>query len=133
MFVNPAPWTCGTGDSGCNTVESQGGGDTLYETDYNLVNTVLGTSVAYKVGTTITSNYWIASRRYLYNSATDYRWSGRWVSTSGEHGSNYLYRYSSSGFSTSSSVIAIRPIVTLKSGLSYYGVGSKDYPMEIVG
>ena len=129
-FVNPAPWTCSTGGS-CNPVESQGGGDTLYTTDYNLVNTVLGTRVAIKPGSASASFYWMASRYYIYSSSTRYYWRGRSVSTSGTNSYHDLYNYNSSSFHTYSNSRSLRPIVVLKSGLKYYGVGTEDYPMEI--
>ena len=128
-FTNPAPWTCSTGDS-CSPVESQGGGDTLYTTDYNLVNTVLGTSVATNPSGTATA-YWMASRNYYYGTSASYYWSARSVSTSGSDSRSTLYRYSSSSFSTYSSSYALRPILTLKSGLKYLGVGIENSPMEI--
>ena len=126
-FTNPAPWTSSTGSG---TVESQGGGDTLYTTDYNLINTVLGTRVAAKPGGS-SASYWIASRYYNYSSSTTYRWSGRIVSSSGSTSYSYLYSYKGSSFSTNGSSISLRPIVVLKSGLQYEGVGTEDYPMEI--
>ena len=129
-FVHPAPWTCSTGGS-CNPVESQGGGDTLYTTDYNLVNTALGTRVATTPNSTSGSYYWMASRYYVYSSSTRYNWIGRAVSASGTIISRDLYFYSSSGFRSSGSSSCLRPIVVLKSGLKYYGVGTEDYPMEI--
>ena len=133
-FVNPAPWTCSTGGS-CSPkpddYEAYGGGDTGYLDDYNLVNTVLGTRVANRVGETYESYYWMASRYYFYSSATSYRWTARNVNTSGSSSYNSLYYYSSSSFNTSNASRALRPIVRLKSGLSYSGVGNKNYPMEI--
>ena len=126
-FTNPAPWTSSTGSS---TVESQGGGDTLYTTDYNLINTVLGTRVAVKPGGS-SASYWIASRYYSYSSSTSYSWNGRIVYTSGSWYNNILYGYSSSSFLTYSNCFSLRPIVVLKSGLKYNGIGTKDYPMEI--
>ena len=126
-FTNPAPWTSSTGSS---TVESQGGGDTLYTTDYNLINTVLGTKVAAKPGGS-SASYWIASRYYYYSSSSSYYWIGRYVRTSGSLYESRLYYWSSSGFNSSIYGNALRPIVVLKSGLKYYGVGTEDYPMEI--
>ena len=126
-FTNPAPWTSSTGSG---TVESQGGGDTLYTTDYNLINTVLGTRVAAKPGGSGAS-YWVASRYYNYSSSTDYRWCGRSVYASGAASIYNLYSYYSSNFNTGGSNHSLRPIVVLKSGLQYEGVGTEDYPMEI--
>ena len=126
-FTNPAPWTSSTGSS---TVESQGGGDTLYTTDYDLVNTVLGTRVATKPeGSSAT--YWIASRYYSYSSSTDYRWYGPIVTTSGALGTCILYHYISSSFGASRSSSSLRPILTLKSGLKYSGVGTKENPLKV--
>ena len=136
-FVNPAPWECSTNGASGNCTpdpddyEAYGGGDKLYQSDYDLINTVLGTRVAANSSGTATS-YWMASRSYGYNRSTNYYWSGRGVNTSGSTTGSYLYRYSSSSFSAYSNYpYAIRPIVTLKSGLSYYGVGNKEYPMVI--
>ncbi len=131
-FTKTAPWTCNTGGSGCGTVERQGGGDTLYQKDYNLINNVLGTRSATKPNGGV-GYYWMASRYYYYSSSTRYDWSGRIVNTSGP-GSNYyssLYTYSSSSFFMDSSSNSLRPIVVLKSGLKYAGVGTKANPMEI--
>ena len=128
-FTSSAPWTCSTGGS-CNPVESQGGGDTLFTTDYDLINTALGTRVATKPGSAAGSYYWMASRYYYYSFSTSYGWYGRYVYTGGIS-SNNLYRYKSSSFITDNWSYSLRPIVVLKSGLKYYGVGTEDYPMEI--
>ena len=136
-FVNPAPWTCNTnGSSGdCSPdpddYESSGGGDTLYASDYNLINTVLGTRVANKVGTSTATYYWMASRYYYYSNAVIYYWYARGVNASGSDSSDFLYSYSSSRFHEYPCSYALRPIVTLASTLSYSGLGNKDYPMEI--
>ena len=126
-FTNPAPWKSSTGSS---TVERRGGGDTLYTTDYNLINTVLGTRIAAKPGGS-SASYWIASRYYNYSSSTSYSWRGRDVSTSGSSSTRNLYSYSRPSFSTRDSGNSLRPIVVLKSGLQYEGVGTEDYPMKI--
>ena len=128
-FTNPAPWTCSTGES-CNPVESQGGGDELYTKDYNLVKNVLGTTVASKPEGA-DNNYWMASRYYVYSSTTYYYWDGRSVNTSGGVYYYYLYDYYSSGYYSISISSSLRPILTLKSGLKYSGIGTEAYPMEI--
>ena len=112
-----APWTSSTG--GSSTVESQGGGDTLYQNDYNLIKNVLGTLVANKVGTTSASYYWLASRYYMYNAPISWVYFGRAVDTSGNLYRNGLYYYGSGGFNAYSSGNALRPIVILKSGINY--------------
>ncbi len=126
-FTNPAPWTSSTGSS---TVESQGGGDELYTTDYDLVNTVLGTRVATKPGSS-SSDYWMASRYYYYSSSTNYKWRGRGLGTSGSYANSILYSYNSSGFATGSNGNSLRPIVVLKSGLKYSGMGTKESPLKV--
>ncbi len=132
-FVNPAPWTCSTGAT-CtpdpDDYETYGGGDTMYLNDYNLVYNVLGSRVATNPSGTATA-YWMASRYYNYSSATVYSWDGRIMSSSGSNSSLRLYYYYGSSFLTYSMNTAIRPIVTLASGLSYSGLGTKEYPMEI--
>ena len=128
-FTNPAPWTCSTGES-CNPTESQGGGDELYTTDYNLINTVLGTRIATKPNGS-SAYYWMASRRYYYSSSTYYYWEDRLVSKSGSLLENILYRYGSSSFITSSDSNSLRPILTLKSGLKYSGMGTKESPLKV--
>ena len=128
-FTNPAPWTSSTGSS---TVESQGGGDTLYQKDYDLINNVLGTRSATKPNGSSTY-YWMASRYYDYSSSTSYSWDGQRVNdTSGSHSSISLYRYIGSSFIMDDiSGFSLRPIMVLKSGLKYEGVGTEDYPMKI--
>ena len=130
-FNDLAPWECSTGES-CNPVESQGGGDELYTKDYNLVKSVLGTTVASKPDGTKYS-YWMVSRYYDYSSTTDYYWYGRVVDTLGDVHRNILYYYEDSSFSSDSNHDSLRPILTLKSGLKYTGVGTENYPMEIHG
>ena len=131
QFTNPPPFTSSTSD---NSNEDKGGGDTLYEQDYNDVNTVLGTRKAYKVGTTTATYYWMASRFYYYDYylSSDFHWSGRSVSTSGSSSKDNLYNCYDGSFSESSNDSALRPIVTLKSGLEYSGFGTKDNPVEII-
>ena len=125
-FTNPAPWTCSTGES-CNPVESQGGGDELYTKDYNLVKNVLGTTVASKPDST-ESYYWMASRLYRYSSTADYVWGGRRVDASGGVDNGDLYSYYSSSFYSGSYISSLRPVLTLKSGLKYSGVGTEADP-----
>ncbi len=130
-FTTTAPWKCATGKS-CNPVESQGGGDTLYTDDYNQLNTALGTRVAYKVGTSTATSYWVASRYYYYDSSdeTYHHWRGRYIDSL--EGSN-LYELDSSKFYENSNSYAIRPIVTLKSDLVITnGDGSSSSPYQLL-
>ena len=130
-FTNPAPWTCST-EGECNPVERQGGGDVLYEKDYNLVKTALGTTVANVSGSSSGVSYWTASRLYYYGSTTNYNWIGRNISTSGDLARNLLYYYDTSSFGTRNYGGALRPILTLKSGLKYTGSGTESDPLKPV-
>ena len=122
-----APWTSSTGSS---TTESLGGGDTLYQSDYNLMQTVLGTRVANKVGTATAASYYLASRNYDYSSSTSWSFYVRVIDTNNSLFSYYnLYSHGSSGFSNNSNYSALRPIVILKSGITYTpAVGTSDDP-----
>ena len=129
-FTNPAPWTSSTGSS---TVESQGGGDTLYRDDYNQLKKELGTRVAHKVGTSTATSYWVASRYYIYDSATLYYWNGRNIDTSGSLSKLYLYGCSDSSFLGYGNSYALRPIVTLKSDLVITdGDGTNSSPYRLL-
>ena len=129
-FTNPAPWTCETGES-CNPVERQGGGDTLYQKDYDLVKNAIGTLKATKVDGS-SNFYWVASRYYYYNSATDYGWHGLSIYWGYLYTTFYFYYYESSSFRESSDENdALRPIVTLKSGLKYSGSGTEEDPYTL--
>ena len=130
-FTESAPWPCSTGES-CNPVESQGGGDELYTKDYNLVKSVLGTAGASKPDGT-PYYYWMATRCYRYSTATSYHWGGWVVYKTGGISDYGLYGVISSSITSRSYLSSLRPILTLKSGLKYSGVGTESYPMEIQG
>ena len=131
QFTNPPPFTSSTKD---NSNEDKGGGDVLYEKDYNDVKTVLGTSVANKVGTTTATYYWMASRCYSYiSSSSFFEWDGRGVTALGDILLSGLYYYRSGSITSYYRNYALRPIVTLKSGLQYTGEGISGSPWEIVG
>ena len=113
-------------------MESQGGGDTLYQNDYNLIKNVLGTAIANKVGTTSASYYWLASRYYIYDSSTNWYYNGRGIDASGYLYYDYLYRYRSGSFSANNYSRALRPIVILKSGINYTpAIGTSDDPFVL--
>ena len=123
------PWNCSTGGS-CSPVESQGGGDTLYTNDTDLVKNAIGTLAASTKGGSA-SNYWLASRYYSYSSSSSWRYSGRGIDSSGGI-NNYSLYYYSSGFNVSSSNFRLRPILTLKSGISYTAaLGTSDDPFVL--
>ena len=126
-----APWTSSTGSS---TIESQGGGETLYQNDYNLIQNVLGIVTANKIGTTDSNNYWIASRYYVYDSSKLWYYELRYVNAAYNISSNILYTClygscSNNNFNVSS---ALRPIVILKSGITYTpAIGTSDNPFVL--
>ena len=124
-----APWTSSTGSS---TTESLGGGDTLYQNDYDLIQAVLGTRAANKVVTSTATSYWLASRYYYYGSSTYWGFNGRYVGTGGSLSNNALYRYSSGSLHALSNYNALRPIVILKSGITYTPAqGTSDNPFVL--
>ena len=128
-FTSTAPWACDTTGS-CNPVESQGGGDSLYLTDYNRVYNVLGTRIANKVGTTIPAGYFIASRYYSYTNNTYFSFNAKVINTSGNWGYANLYVINNSS-SSQTYGRGIRPIVTLKAGLAYKGSGTSTDPWVV--
>ena len=124
-----APWTCSTGGS-CNPVESQGGGDTLYTNDTDLVKNAIGTLIASTKGGSA-SIYWLASRYYIYNGSSLWNYLGCSINGSGSIGNNFLYYYNSR-FSAYYYSFRLRPILTLKSGISYTAaLGTSDDPFVL--
>ena len=115
-------------------------GDTLYLRDYLLVKNVYSSDTstygssglkAYKVGTSTATIYWLASRRFIYGSAADFRFNGRCVNTSGGLGSNYVRNYNYS-WGDNSRGYALRPIITLKSEITISGgTGIKTDPYTL--
>ena len=114
--------TTGTGEE----YSSGKAGDTLYLTDYQLVKTAYtgkvynGNVYAYKVGTTTAKKYWLVSRYLGYISATNFRFYGRYVNTSGGLEVNGM-RYYNSGWGDSGNDCFVRPILTLKSTITSSG------------
>ena len=121
------PWTSSTGSS---TVESRGGGDTLYQNDTNLVKNAIGTLVASPKGRKA-SYYWLASRYYRYYSSTIWNYYVRFIDGSGSVEHVGLYDHYN-GFSVGDYNGNLRPILTLKSGISYTPVlGTSDDPFVL--
>ena len=124
-----APWTTSTSFSTSMSDEAKGAGDIGYKKDFNLVKSALGTAVANKVGTTNATYYWLATRYFRYISSTHWNFYGRNVLTSGYLDNNYLYYYNNTGsFHTNYYSYAVRPIITIKSGLSPTGAGTSTSP-----
>ena len=119
------------------TNESLGGGDTLYAYDTELVQNALGTLIAVKCNNNACStqgaaaNYWLASRRYYFVSPTNFSFYGHCVRTGGDVYS-YSHRYYLGSWNDNSSSLAIRPIVTLKAGLTPADeAGTKEHPFVL--
>ena len=138
-----APWSSST-TSTLNQKpegEDKGGGDTLYATDVELVKIAYGNQdnislIAKKCNDTNCSNpssiqtYWLASRYYEYlNERTRFSFDSRYVNTDGLINSDDLYLHSNKNWYASNVSYALRPIITLKSGLSVSDAfGTKDHP-----
>ena len=117
-------------------------GDTLYLRDYQLVKNVYKSDTstygtnglkAYKVGTTTATAYWLSSRRFSYDSSY-FNFNGRYISTGGTL-ENYNIRYYNTSYNSwndFSRSEALRPIITLKSGVSISGgSGTKERPYTL--
>lgn len=122
-IICPA-WTSSTSS---NTNEILGGGDISYTTDTTLVKNALGTLKAYKVGTTSSYYYWLASRLYTYENSNCY-WKARGINENGELTWGYLYYNENSTYLDYINYVNIRPIIILKSGIKATGNGTKNTP-----
>ena len=125
-----APWTASTSSSTSMSDEAKGAGDMGYQKDYDLVKQALGTVTANQAGTTSRSSYWLASRYFsYYRPSTYWTFYGRSVNAIGSLNNNsYLYSSNGGNFNTYSNFNDIRPIITLKSGLSPSGSGTSPSP-----
>ena len=123
-------WTSET--SGTPAEEYLGRGDSLYQTDYDLVKTVYGgasnSAKANKVGTTTATTYWLGSRYYHWNSSTSFTFNGRRVIALGNVSISGLRNYSDDGWNVFSRSYALRPILTLRSGIKCTGSGTTGDP-----
>ena len=111
--------------------ETKGLGDMCHEKDSSLIKNAIGTLVANKVGTETSTYYWIASRRYRYDSSAVWYFTSRYVYNGGSLYIYVLYYYNDGNFYERSNGSAIRPIVTLKSGLSPTGAGTSSNPYQL--
>ena len=104
-------------------------GDTGYETDTDLVQSVVGSLVANKAGTSTATAYWLASLLIDDSGGgTDYH--GDFVSINGHASTIWLYN---SDGTYNDKWFAVRPIVTLKSTsekLSGSGTSSSPYVLN---
>ncbi len=129
--------TCGTSSTSNNSKETSGCGDVSYQVDTNLVRSVYGNLKANKVNATSTAtSYWLASRRYLYIGPNEFTFFSLYVfmdSGGAMVNNNGLYYYLSDGWSDGGTgSYAIRPVVTLKSGVTATsGSGTKANPWKL--
>ena len=123
-----APWESSTSETTSASDEAKGAGDQGYQKDYDLLKKALGTTVANKAGTTTATSYWLASRYFLYSSSTHRDFCGRIDNANGSLDINCLYYYNGGSFNANSRSDVIRPIITLKSGLTPSGSGTGEDP-----
>ncbi len=126
-------WTSST--SGTPTEEYLGRGDSLYTTDYELVKAAYGGTansyaIANKVGTSTATEYWLGSRYYYYNG-TSLRlgFFGKYIVTNGNLGRGVLRQFKGGDWDVyNDGSYALRPIITLRSGLRGTGSGTASDP-----
>ena len=115
-----------------NTYETTGGGDMLYEKDYNVLKT-LNAVTTNVVGTTTNDLYWTASRRQY--AATNV-WSLGFRLFTDTGAITFIYFTESytdeRGFVQEAMGNYIRPVVTLKSNLDATGNGAIDNPWVLI-
>ena len=130
-----APWHCSTLQE-CHPEndETLGGGDNLTGKDIELIKNAIGDLRAYKINEpSVGSNYWLANRNYFYSSEL-YAYYVSAIAGNGivnNHGSRLYYKNESGGYNTGD-YYGLRPIVTLKPGLSILnGNGTEATPWKI--
>lgn len=106
--------------------ESVGGGDWLYTTDVDLIRSTFGYVQAAIVNGSA-SNYWLASRVYVYHSTTSYAWNSFDIASTGSIENSCIYKYLN-GFVSCDYGNHIRPIVTLGTNIRGTGSGTSASP-----
>ena len=100
-----------------NYNELIGGGDVLYENDYNLIQSSLKTMKAKNINQEETS-YWISSRYFNYNNG-NYSFNGRIIDIDGNLKESELITFNSLvGLNNQLSGFSIRPVLTLKKDIN---------------
>ena len=118
-----------------NAAESLGGGDVSFGTDVKLLNDAGVSLVAHIKGSTATTTaaqYWLSSRNY-YVTSSAWFFSARYIDYSGDISTKVMWKCISGSFDAEQSNASIRPIVTLKSGLtiaSGNGTRSSHYTLS---
>jgi len=125
MFTIKVPWRYSTTT---NDNESLGGGDILHISDINLINEALDTLKCNNLNQEA-ATYWIASRYYYYRNTNNYYWNYRYIDTNGREDFDNLYYVRNAKFQSRAAKASLRPILTLKSGISgILGNGTKEDP-----
>ena len=137
LWYSSTDGECGSYQKDPDCYEPSGGGDILYEKDFNLIQSVLKNTVAKMVDTNTNTAYWLASRHFNGNKESTTRsFIARFISTDGSLATTALYYYSADqgSFISRSDNIAIRPIVRLKADLyCVSGNGNSSSPCSIDG
>ena len=141
--TNTLPSTNATPPGSIDGQEYDGGilGDSLYEKDYQLVGNVYksepsqyGTTglVATDVSIPLAStDYWLASRKYLYRNDYNFYFEGRYIGTTGVPSASEFRRYND-GWHEDAQSSRVRPIITLKQEATIKdGEGTKDKPYTL--
>ncbi len=117
-----------------STREKNGGGDVGYVADYNLVANAIGTTVVNRVGTDEAISYALASRYYWQLGSGENRYFDvRYVGTDGSLKSINVFAYENGAWKDGGQTAQyLRPIITLKSGLTVVGKTYKDKNLWIV-
>ena len=123
-------WTSST--SGTPAEEYLGRGDMLLRTDLGLVKAAYGgasdSAKANKVGTTTAVTYWQDSRYYYWTSSTKFNFCGFGVSATGGTPANCVRSYNNSSWEDIHGAYNLRPIITLRPGLTARGSGTSSDP-----
>lgn len=88
--------------------------DMGYETDTNLVKSVVGSLVTKKVGTSTAGSYWLPSRKYELFGDTVY-YGYKKVTNEGYIQENYIYTAGTDSGGYLEGENSLRPVVVLKS------------------
>ncbi len=132
--TSDAAWTSSTTASNSpkgSIREAQGGGDTLYETDTDLVRAACGnTLIAKESGALLNREYWLASRFFEYYDSDNWSFEARNVDRNGDVKVG-MYYWPNNSFNVRG-MSYLRPIVTLKAGIqASSGDGTKSNPWKV--
>ncbi len=116
-----------------NREESLGGGDNGFGKDVKLLYDAGVSLVAYKISTPTIATYWLASRVFIWISTSGWYFNLRFSGNSGV-GSGAIWYWNGSNYIDGAVHYSVRPIVTLKSGLttsSENGTSSSHYQLSV--